>query len=185
MSKEVKNYSNEFKKQSILITITMFLALFSCILGIVNSCSSDKVSEYNTSMMRSVGVNEVLEMFKSKETYVLYVGRETCDACVDLLPTLQQSQLELNFVTQYMDITQVDRDSAAWESLVEKLDVEATTTLTEDGSGKTVTETFGYFLDTKGFTPCVIIIDEGKQVAGFFGSKTITNYKDWLIENGI
>lgn len=186
MAKEERNYSKEFKKQSVLIYITMFLALLSCILGFVNACNGNKNKyKYDVSMMHTVGVNQVLEMIDEEETFVLYVGRETCDVCVELLPTLQQAQLDLNFVTQYMDITQVDRKSSAWATLVEKLNIKTSTTLSDDGDDEVVTETFGYFLDQKGFTPCVIIIKDGKQISGFFGIKSLTNYKDWLEENGI
>ena len=55
----------------------------------------------------------------------------------------------------------------------------------EEGVSEEVTNTFGYFLDERGFTPCVIIISEGKQIAGFFGTTSLTSFEDWLSNNGI
>ena len=75
--------------------------------------------------------------------------------------------------------------SSDWETLVGLLDVETTTTMDEEGETEEVTNTFGYFLDTKGFTPCVIIISGGEQIAGFFGSRSLTNFEDWLANYGI
>ena len=65
------------------------------------------------------------------------------------------------------------------------LNVETTTTMDEEGVTEEVTNTFGYFLDAKGFTPCVVIIRDGNQIAGFFGSRTLTSFEDWLASYGI
>ena len=84
-----------------------------------------------------------------------------------------------------MDITEIDRSSSDWEKLVELLDVETTTTMDENGTSEEVTNTFGFFLNEKGFTPCVMIISNGKQIAGFFGTTSLTRFEDWLSNNGI
>lgn len=184
MAKDEKNYSKDLKKLFSLATVTLILTLFSCILGIINISAYKKSKEavdYDVSMMRQVGVQDVLKMFDDGKTHVLYIGRETCDVCVELLPVLQQAQIDMNFVTQYMDITEITRSGDAWNSLVDKLDVELTTTV----DGKSVTNTYGYFLNSKGFTPCIILIKDGKQVDGFIGSKKLTSYEDWLGSYGI
>lgn len=100
-------------------------------------------------MMHTVGVSDVIDMFANEGTYVLYIGRETCTVCQDLLPILQEAQVNNNYITQYMDITEIDRSSSDWEKLVELLDVETTTTMDENGTSEEVTNTFGYFLNEK------------------------------------
>ena len=135
--------------------------------------------------MHTVGVSDVIDMFANEGTYVLYIGRETCTVCQDLLPILQEAQVNNNYITQYMDITEIDRSSSDWEKLVELLDVETTTTMDENGTSEEVTNTFGFFLNEKGFTPCVMIISNGKQIAGFFGTTSLTRFEDWLSNNGI
>lgn len=189
MAKEERNYAKEFKNLNISMYIIMGLLLLLAFLLLVTSCRSSKVvqedSEYDVSMMHTVGVSEVLDMFANEGTYVLYIGRESCSVCHELLPVLQEVQIENNYITQYLDITQVDRDSSDWEKLVELLDVETTTTMDEEGVAEQVTNTFGYFLNAKGFTPCMIIIQDGKQVAGFFGSRSKEAFTDWLIANGV
>ena len=136
-------------------------------------------------MMHTVGVSDVIDMFANEGTYVLYIGRETCTVCQDLLPILQEAQINNNYITQYMDITEIDRSSSDWEKLVELLDVETTTTMDENGTSEEVTNTFGFFLNEKGFTPCVMIISNGKQIAGFFGTTSLTRFEYWLSNNGI
>ena len=135
--------------------------------------------------MHQVGVSDVIDLFEDSGTYVLYIGRETCSVCYDILPVLQEAQINNNYITQYLDISEADRSSSDWEKLVELLNVETTTTMDEEGVSEEVTNTFGYFLDAKGFTPCVIIIRDGKQIAGFFGSRSLTNFEDWLANYGI
>ena len=185
MAKEERNYTKEFKK----LNMSMYIIMGLAILLMVTSCRSSKLAseenEYDVSMMHTVGVSDVIDMFANEGTYVLYIGRDTCSVCYDLLPVLQEAQIENNYITQYLEITQVDRDSDDWERLVNLLNVETTTTMDEEGVAEEVTDTFGYFLDAKGFTPCVIIINEGKQVAGFFGSRSLEAFEDWLSSYGI
>ncbi|HIS11486.1 MAG TPA: hypothetical protein IAB40_00075 [Candidatus Onthocola stercoravium] len=188
MAKDERVYTQEFKKLNMCMYIIMGLLLLLAILLMVTSCRSNALeeeNEYDVSMMHTVGVSDVIDMFANEGTYVLYIGRETCSVCHDLLPALQEAQINNNYITQYLDITQVDRSSSDWETLVGLLDVETTTTMDEEGVSEEVTNTFGYFLDAKGFTPCVIIIRDGKQIAGFFGSRSLTNFEDWLANYGI
>ena len=188
MAKDERVYTQEFKKLNMCMYIIMGLLLLLAILLMVTSCRSNALeeeNEYDVSMMHTVGVSDVIDMFANEGTYVLYIGRETCSVCHDLLPALQEAQINNNYITQYLDITQVDRSSSDLETLVGLLDVETTTTMDEEGVSEEVTNTFGYFLDAKGFTPCVIIIRDGKQIAGFFGSRSLTNFEDWLANYGI
>ena len=188
MAKDERVYTQEFKKLNMCMYIIMGLLLLLAILLMVTSCRSNALeeeNEYDVSMMHTVGVSDVIDMFANEGTYVLYIGRETCSVCHDLLPALQEAQINNNYITQYLDITQVDRSSSDWETLVGLLDAETTTTMDEEGKTEEVTNTFGYFLDTKGFTPCVIIISGGEQIAGFFGSRSLTNFEDWLANYGI
>ena len=39
-------------------------------------------------------------------------------------------------------------------------------------------------LDNYGFTPTVIIIKDGKQVAGFVGSKSLSEFNSWYEKYG-
>lgn len=184
MAKEERNYYPEFKKLNIFMYIIMTMLLVICILCFVNACGKKEI-DYDVSMMREVGVEEALALFHSSDTYVLYIGKESCNVCYDLLPALQNGQKNNNYITQYMDLTKVDRNTDNWKKLVELLNVETTQTLSANGEGDPVTETFGYFLNAKGFTPCVVIIKDGRQVAGFFGSKEEKTFEDWLANYGI
>ena len=69
--------------------------------------------------------------------------------------------------------------------IINLLNVEDTTTVSEDGTGEEKTDTFGNFLNDYGFTPCVVIISEGRQLAGFFGTTSLISFEDWLSSYGI
>ena len=177
------NNANE-QKTMILVYAALVLSLIACLISIVSPREKNKKSEYDVSMMDSVSVIDVLNMIDEEDTFVLYVGRKNCEICVDLLPTLQQAQEDMGFVTKYMDINKIDRQSTNWKRLAENFDIETSQSLKADGTGELVTETFGYFLDTKGFTPCIMIFKEGEQKAGFFGDRALPDYKSWLSEHG-
>lgn len=182
--KKEKDISVKVKRIYTLTIITMIISLISCIIGFMNTCSKPeetKENSYDISMMHQVGVQDVLDLFASKGTYILYIGHENCEVCLELLPTLQKAQIEKNYITQYLDITKIDFNNQIWLELVSKLDVK----ITSISEGNRVTDTFGNFLNIKGTTPCVIIIKDGKQKAGFFGNKDLTTFKDWLVENGV
>lgn len=142
--------------------------------------------DYDISSMNEVNVSDVLDMFKDGKTHVLYIGRSTCGVCKEILPNLKSAQEDLDYVTQYLDITKVDRNSSDWEK-VEKL-MNKKTSLNmknEEGQNELVSETYGYFVSNYGYTPTVIIINKNKMLAGHIGFFDINSLKSWLKENGI
>lgn len=163
----------------IFITIMVFINLVLNSLLFSKIKNGNKDNKYDVSMMKSVSVNDILGMFDDQKTHVLYIGRGSCKLCVTLLPVLKTAQIDLNFITSYIDITEIDRTNPAWDELVKKLDMKILDTASNEK------QTFGYFLNKKGYTPCVIVIANGKQKSGFFGTLSLNSYKDWLIKNGI
>lgn len=168
------------------IIISLLIAILIIIIVKDNKTTTD-TSTYDVSTMHEVSVTDTNSMFTSKKTYVLFVGRSSCSVCESLLPTLKEAQIENNYITQYLDITKIDRSSAEWKTLVNNLDIKTTASIseTDETDAKNETNTYGYFLDTYGFTPTVIIISNGKQVDGFIGNKTLSDMNSWLAKNGI
>ena len=177
----MKDFKEYFDKVNVLLFIILGLlvVLFLIVIFNLNGSKGSKNS-YDVSMMREVNVTKTKELFNSNDTYLLYIGRESCDICHDLLPTLQKLQKENNYITQYLDISKVDRSSDDWKELIKLFDIKTDQKLTNDNDSESVNETFGYFLDTKGFTPCVILIENGKMKAGFFGDKDYESLEDWF-----
>ncbi len=167
------------KNKVILVTISVLVLLIIFLL-IIFSPKDKKDNNYDVSMMNEVNVSDVLDMFDSKKTYVLYVGREGCNVCVNILPALKEAQIKNNYITQYLDIKKVNRSSDEWLELVDKLTMKSTQTLNETNQGEQVTETYGYFLHKYGFTPTIIVIKNGKQTAGFIGNTTKEELVNWL-----
>lgn len=162
------------KALSIIIIILLFI-----ILGIVIHKKVNK-NEYDVSFMHEVTVSEALDIFEKKGTFVLMVGYKKCKECQNILPAIKDAQVENSYMTQYLDIEKVNRSSNDWEALKIKLSMKSEQSLDEDGKGEKVQETYGYFLDEYGLTPTVIIIKDGKQVAGFIGGYDYNTIKNFL-----
>lgn len=139
---------------------------------------SKPTSNYDVSMMHEVNVAGAIKLFGQKGTYVLYIGRADCGACVNYLPSLQDAQAKFGYTTQYLDLNKIDFSSSDYDKLKEKLDIDYTMTV----SGEEKTETFGTWM---GYTPMTIIIKDGKMVDGKIGSIAYESLIALLKENGI
>ena len=135
-------------------------------------------NEYDVSMMNKLSLDQLLALFDSKKTSVVYLGRATCSACVSFLPTLQKMQSKYNYTTQYLDITTVDTTSEFYTKLMEKLSVEKTINV----NGESKTDKFGTFY---GYTPMVFIIKNGKFADGIVGAYSENKFESFLNSNGI
>ena len=138
-----------------------------------SSSSESSSSDYDVSQMKEVDVDDALALFDEEGTHVLYIGRSTCSVCVQFVPVLNEVQKDLDFKTNYLD---VDAISSIWaknktdaaeemynqvKRLTDKLDIEA--------SANGETDTLGNLFISKGFTPALVVIKDGKVVEGFFG----------------
>lgn len=162
----------------VLSVLGVVIAIVVIVVIIVNI--PRKNEDYDISMMHEVSVEDVIEMFEDGGTYVVMVGRDTCDVCTRLLPKMAEAQKELNYVTQYLDLLSINFKSDEWEVLASKLDMKSTQAISEDGSGPKVTNTYGYFIEKYGMAPTVIIIKGGKQTGGFIGGVDQTDLIGWL-----
>lgn len=144
-----------------------------------NATTNETTNDYDVSMMNAVTVDQLVKLFDNeKKTYVVYLGRSTCSACVSFLPTLQSMQSKYNYITQYLDITTVDTSSNAYNTLISKLAVEKTITV----NGTEKTDKYGSFY---GYTPMVFIIKNGKFADGIVGAYSSTKFEEFLNNNGI
>lgn len=138
-----------------------------------SSSSESSSSDYDVSQMKEVDVDDALALFDEEGTHVLYIGRSTCSVCVQFVPVLNEVQEDLDFKTNYLDVDDIssiwakNKTDAAEEMynqvkrLTDKLDIEA--------SANGETDTLGNLFISKGFTPALVVIKDGKVVEGFFG----------------
>lgn len=144
-----------------------------------NSTTQDESSSYDVSMMNSISLDDLVKLFDNKkDTFVVYLGRANCSACVSFLPTLQDMQNKYEYVTQYLDIRTVDAESSSYEKLMNLLNVEKTITV----NGEQKKDAYGNFF---GYTPMVFIINKGKFVDGIVGAYSTTEFEKFLNNNGI
>lgn len=135
-------------------------------------------SDYDVSDFDTLTLAQVLKLFDSKDTSVLYLGRSSCSACVSFLPTLKSVQKDLGFKTKYLDITTVDTSSSDYNTFISKLTKEIEVNANGTKSTGKISEFYGY-------TPMVIIIKDGKAVDASVGALSESNFKKFLSSNGI
>lgn len=120
--------------------------------------------DYDISMFDEVNTDEAIDVFESKKTQVIYIGRDTCGYCVKFLPTLQQAQKDFDYTTKYLDITKVSESDQA------KL-------LAKDNDEEFLANNFGS-------TPMVILVKDGEMVDTWVGYSEYDAFASFLTENG-
>lgn len=191
--KENINYTTILNKIfTVLVVIAIILGvnlLFTMISLTNGGSSSDNSSnsstsgtqtssDYDVSDFDTLTLAQVLKLFDSKDTSVLYLGRSSCSACVSFLPTLKSVQKDLGFKTKYLDITTVDTSSSDYSTFISKLTKEIEVNANGTKSTGKISEFYGY-------TPMVIIIKDGKAVNASVGALSESNFKKFLSSNGI
>ena len=165
----------------IIVSVNFLMTLTSklSIKDTTSTTTTEQTTEYDVSMFKSLTEQQVVDLFNDKNaTYVVYLGRSTCSACVSFVPTLKAMQTKYNFVTQYLDITTVKADSDSHKALLEKLSSKVTLTV----NGSTETKSYGEYY---GYTPMTFIIKNGKFVDGIVGAYSESSFESFLNENGI
>lgn len=176
------------KKIYTMLIVVLVISVMSLMIGLVNysntkgttnnstTSSSDSVLEdYDVSMFNEVSVSDILKFLgtSNKETHILYLGRSTCSACVAFLPGLQETQKEMNFTTDYLDITKVDTSSDDFKKFSGLLSKEITQNV--NGTNKT-----GKISEFYGLTPMIVVIKNGEAVDAIVGSYSKENLQSFL-----
>lgn len=154
----------------VINTIILFVANVTVSTGTKTTESTEETenTEYDVSMFDTVSSEDVVNLFDSKETQVIYIGRSTCGYCVKFLPVLQQAQKDFGYTTKYLDITTVTTEEQQ-NALIAK----------DNDEG---------FLQTNlvaGYTPMVILVKDGKLVDGTVGYTEYDEFAKFLTDNGI
>lgn len=131
---------------------------------------------YDVSNMPKVDVNAAVSLFNEKGFQVLYIGRENCGVCVQIVPILNKLQKEFNYKTNYFDLNSTSNWQTEMKPLTDLLTFKTTVKTTvkdKDGNSKAVTlnDTVGNIFHDYGFTPTIAILKDGKMVDGFIGYK--------------
>ncbi len=183
MEERLDKIERKFTIVFILLGILIFLNIL-VVGGLNNNDTTDtseetETSEYNTeydvSDFKEI-TYEDLSDFKKNNTYVVYIGRETCSWCAAMLPTLKQASIDYDYTTYYIDIAKIIDystgkiiDNDAYEALV-NLDT------TEEQSG---------VMDEFGSTPMILIMKNNKIIASQVGYDEYDAYASILESAGL
>ena len=177
------------KKIYTMLIVVLVISVMSLMIGLVNysntkgttnnssttSNGNSSLNNYDVSMFNEVAVGDILKFLgtSNKETHILYLGRSTCSACVAFLPNLQATQSEMNFTTDYLDITKVDTSSDDFTKFSNLLSKE----ITQNVNGTTQT---GKISEFYGLTPMIVVIKNGEAVDAVVGSYSKDNLQTFL-----
>lgn len=175
-----------------MLIIVLAISIMSLLVGLVNYSNTkgtttnnsstntnnnngSSTSDYDVSMFNAVSVSDILKFLgtSNKETHILYLGRSTCSACVAFLPNLQATQKEMNFTTDYLDITTVDTTSDDYKKFSNLLSKEITQTVNGTSETGKISEFYGY-------TPMIIVVKNGEAVDAIVGSYSKDNLQTFL-----
>ena len=140
--------------------------------------TEETTANYDVSTFNTLDLDGVLKLFDNNKTYVVYIGRSTCSACVSFLPTLKEMQSKYGYVTQYLDITTVDVNTDSFTKFEEKLSKKVSAKI----NGETKNESFSSYY---GYTPMTFIIKDGKFADGIIGAASQEKFETFLNDNGI
>ena len=185
---KIEEYLNKIYTMLIIVLV---VSIMSLLIGLVNysntkgntttnktltpSNNGSSTSDYDVSMFNAVSVSDILKFLgtSNKETHILYLGRSTCSACVAFLPNLQATQKEMNFTTDYLDITTVDTTSDDYKKFSNLLSKEITQTVNGTSETGKISEFYGY-------TPMIIVVKNGEAVDAVVGSYSKDNLQTFL-----
>lgn len=138
----------------------IYLIVIVCIIiGVLifQNHDNEKI-EYDTRPFNIVDNKKALELFESKKPQMLVIGKKTCSASKELLPSLVIAQTTGKYKTNYLELTDLKKGSEDYNKLLELLDYE----YQKDGETKP-------FSEYMGATPMVIVIKDNKMVYGYLG----------------
>lgn len=178
------------KKIYTMLIVVLVISIMSLLIGLVNYSNTkgttnnnsstttnngSSTNDYDVSMFNEVSVSDILKFLgtSNKDTHILYLGRSTCSACVAFLPNLQATQSEMNFTTDYLDITKVDTSSDDFTKFSNLLSKE----ITQNVNGTTQT---GKISEFYGLTPMIVVIKNGEAVDAVVGSYSKDNLQTFL-----
>lgn len=178
------------KKIYTMLFVVLVISIMSLLIGLVNYSNTkgttnnnsstttnngSSTNNYDVSMFNEVSVSDILKFLgtSNKDTHILYLGRSTCSACVAFLPNLQATQSEMNFTTDYLDITKVDTSSDDFNKFSNLLSKE----ITQNVNGTTQT---GKISEFYGLTPMIVVIKNGEAVDAIVGSYSKDNLQTFL-----
>lgn len=133
-------------------------------------------TEYDVSMFNSIDATAFMSLLEDKEASLIYFGRETCTFCVQFLPVLQQAQTDLGYQMNYIDVSEIDTTTDDFESMIKIYDDMLDTYNEKNNSD---------YEELYGYTPAVLIVQDGKIKDIWIGYGNYDSYVEWLSENGI
>ncbi len=152
----------------IVISALTFITIFINVTDFSSTSSTESTEEvsgeYDVSMFTELTTSDALKKISDGSKYVVYIGRSTCGYCIQFLPNLQKAQEEYGYQTIYIDLEKMTSD-------------DQTNILTVDNDEKYISENLGY-------TPMVLVFEDGKLKNGWVGYAEYDSFASFLEDNG-
>ena len=116
------------------------IGLVSIIIGVIWFTTSRSPYQTIVSNFEKVTVADVRKFQDSDKEYLVYIGRETCPACVEFVPNLLEVKNKKDIPIYYLDSTESKTDEAFIEFKTE-YGITSVPTLAFIKNGETITPT--------------------------------------------
>jgi hypothetical protein len=152
---KIKN--NIRNNAAIYLLIIAVIIIFLIIKFVGNKQTTEE--ELDTSMFNVVTTENVDKIFNSTKAEILVIGSKECSATKDFESIMKLSSAKEQYIINYMELLDEDKDSTSYKTFIEKLDLPYNI----DGKDKKLR-------DYMGATPMIIVIKNKKVVYGMIGS---------------
>lgn len=180
MEERLDKIERKFTILFILLGILIFLNLL--VVGSLNNKDTSKNdvdsevnTEYDVSDFTEITYKDINE-FKKNEIYVIYIGRETCGWCLEMLPNIKKASSEYNFKTYYIDIAKIIDFST--NAIIDNEAYEALVNLETNEEQKGIMDEFGS-------TPMILIMKNNKIIGSQVGYAEYDAYASVLERAGL
>lgn len=130
---------------------------------------------YDVSDFKEITAADIAS-FDKDEINVIYIGRETCVWCLNMLDALKQAQKDYGYTTKYIDISKIIDFS---KNVI--IDAEAYETLTNLKTAKDQEGVMAKF----GSTPMMLIMKNNKIIASQVGYSDYDTFAKVLEKGGL
>lgn len=132
-------------------------------------------SDYDVSDFSEIEAKDISK-FKKGTINVVYIGRETCSWCKNMLPNLKQAQKDYKYTTKYIDIAKIIDFNA--NKIIDQSAYDILVNLDTEKSEADVMKEFGS-------TPMMLIIKNNKIIASQVGYSDYDTFAKVLEKGGL
>ncbi len=162
-----------FKENAAIILLVITIIIVALIVVFKNK-DEKKSTGYDLSKMEVIDVAKATELYADVEPHFFIIARDTCSACQDFIPEVNEIIDEYKIKVYYINLLEIDRESEDYKKFAELLKY---VYVYDDEIG-----TIASFI---GYTPMLLISSNNETIWGSLGSMSASALEPVLKEYSI